>query len=182
MPVCTQCKRELPDFAFGFSHRKARAGRKARIERKSHCKDCLKKDRAEYRLKTHDRLRLSATEYRARHGPEIAEKRHLARLSFPERQRASQRKHRLKIKLEVLTHYSNGPSKCACCGENIFEFLTIDHITGGGSNHRKKIRGSIYEWLKKHGFPEGYQVLCYNCNCGKRQNKICPHKTLKTVG
>lgn len=180
MPLCTRCKNNFPESAFGLSHRKARAGRKARIERKAHCKDCLKKDRAEYRLKSHDKLRMSATEYRTKHGPEIAEKRHLAKLTFPERFRVSQRKHNLKVKMELLSHYSNNSLKCACCGESIFEFLTIDHINGGGNKHRKSFSGSFYEWLKKNDFPEGYQVLCYNCNCGKRVNRgICPHKNLR---
>jgi hypothetical protein len=181
MPVCTRCKIDLPESAFGFSHRKARAGRKERIERKAHCKDCLKKDRVEYRLKAHDKLRLSATDYRAKHGLDIAEKRRLAKLMQPERFRASQRKHNLKIKTEVLSHYSNGSMKCVCCGESIFEFLTIDHINGGGNKHRKSFSGSFYEWLKKNGFPQGYQVLCYNCNCGKRQNQVCPHLTCLTI-
>ena len=34
----------------------------------------------------------------------------------------------------------------------------------------------IYIWLKNNNFPEGFQVLCFNCNCGKARNKgICPH-------
>jgi hypothetical protein len=81
-------------------------------------------------------------------------------------------------KIEVIIHYGGDPPKCACCGETIFEFLTIDHINGGGLKHRQLIkRYNIYNWLVKNNFPEGYQVLCFNCNCGKEINKgICPHK------
>jgi hypothetical protein len=29
----------------------------------------------------------------------------------------------------------------------------------------------------RNGFPPGYQVLCMNCNHGKRMNNgVCPHK------
>ena len=43
-----------------------------------------------------------------------------------------------KNRLQVLSHYS--PSlKCQCCGENHYEFLTIDHINGDGAKHRREI-------------------------------------------
>jgi hypothetical protein len=31
--------------------------------------------------------------------------------------------------------------------------------------------------LRKNNFPPGYQVLCMNCNFGKRYSMICPHQT-----
>ena len=100
------------------------------------------------------------------------------------------RKWRESLAIEVLTHYSNGTPKCACCGETEFLFLTIDHINNGGAEQRKEIYKQkknygrygagkrFYSWLKQHNYPEGYQVLCYNCNCGKQRNKgiCCPHK------
>ena len=77
---------------------------------------------------------------------------------------------------EVLDHYGR---VCACCGETNELFLSVDHINNDGNKHRKEIgQSAIYRWLVKHGFPEGFQVLCYNCNFGKRVNGgICPHKT-----
>ena len=85
-----------------------------------------------------------------------------------------------KIKLEVFAHYSNNDIKCNCCGEKEIKFLTIDHINSKGLQHRKQIRkygSEFYVWLKKNNYPKGYQVLCFNCNCGKRINHgICPHK------
>jgi hypothetical protein len=59
-------------------------------------------------------------------------------------------------------------------------FLTIDHINGGGSQHRKKIgHGHFYLWLYNHGYPDGYQVLCMNCNFGRYMNYgVCPHKEI----
>ena len=87
------------------------------------------------------------------------------------------------VKDLVLKHYSNGKPQCACCGESIYDFLAIDHINGGGNAHRKAVtkgHGSteFYRWLIKNNLPEGYQVLCHNCNYGKwRNNGVCPHKS-----
>lgn len=89
-----------------------------------------------------------------------------------------------QTKLEVLTYYSDGKLECVCCGENIYEFLTIDHIEGGGAEHRRSIGGggtNFYRWLIKNGFPPGYQVLCYNCNNAKGHFGVCPHKKEEIV-
>lgn len=100
--------------------------------------------------------------------------------------RTYQKEYNARIKKEVLGHYGG---KCACCGETILFFLTIDHINGGGVKHRKEVVGggglALYHWLKKNGYPEGFQVLCFNCNSGRSANGgICPHKeaTLNTPG
>lgn len=82
----------------------------------------------------------------------------------------------IKQKKIVIYHYSNGENKCKCCGENIFEFLSIDHIEGGGTLHRKSIKSRLYPWLIKNNLPKGFQVLCFNCNFGKYKMGICPHK------
>ena len=67
--------------------------------------------------------------------------------------------------------------KCVCCGETIIEFLTIDHINGGGTKHRKEVVGGrLYDWLIKNNFPEGYQILCMNCNMAEGIFGGCPHK------
>jgi len=87
-----------------------------------------------------------------------------------------------KLKRSILVHYGDNPPQCACCGETEIKFLTIDHINNDGAKHRKIFRlnrggKSLYCWIKRNGFPEGFQVLCYNCNCGRYRNKgICPHK------
>jgi hypothetical protein len=84
---------------------------------------------------------------------------------------------RAEEKTIVFNHYEN---KCNCCDENILCFLAIDHIDGGSNEHRKNIgkAGSgFYKWLITNNFPEGFQVLCHNCNMGKHLNGgVCPHK------
>ena len=84
-----------------------------------------------------------------------------------------------KIRREVLSHYSGDPPSCSCCGENHLEFLTIDHIYGGGNKQKKKIGKvgwAFPKWLKDNNYPDGYRVLCYNCNCSRGFYGYCPHE------
>ena len=94
----------------------------------------------------------------------------------PEKKKAYAKRFRDKARQEAIYHYGG---LCACCGEATFGFLTIDHVNGGGAEHRRKIgRDStkLYVWLKKQGWPEGFRVLCYNCNCAKGHYGKCPHE------
>lgn len=70
-----------------------------------------------------------------------------------------------------------GGYKCVCCGENGKMFLCIDHINNDGNVHRKELgKTNIYAWLRDNEYPNGFQVLCYNCNYGKHLNGgACPH-------
>ncbi len=89
---------------------------------------------------------------------------------------------KINYRLLALKHYSDETMKCKCCGESIERFLTIDHINNDGREHRKtnnEARKNLYKWLIKNNYPDGFQVLCYNCNCGKALNNgVCPHKIL----
>jgi hypothetical protein len=84
---------------------------------------------------------------------------------------------RRKLKIETFVRY--GGFVCACCGENNEAFLQLDHINGGGCEHRKNVTGGggtqLYTHLRDNNWPEGYQVLCANCNWGKRFLGVCPH-------
>lgn len=83
-----------------------------------------------------------------------------------------------KARLIALSHYSEGEIMCKCCGESNTVFLTLDHINGKGSLHRKKVGSGrvFYRWLKKNRYPEGFQVLCFNCNYAKYRKGVCPHQ------
>lgn len=75
---------------------------------------------------------------------------------------------------EVLAHYGN---RCACCGEDTYEFLDIDHIAGyDRASGEPRAGGELLTWLKQNGFPPGFQVLCSNCNNAKGRHGICPHQ------
>jgi hypothetical protein len=86
-------------------------------------------------------------------------------------------------RIKVLEHYSNGIIKCNCCGETTIEFMSIDHIGGGGNEHRKLVgRKGILNWIISNNYPEGFQVLCHNCNMAKGANGTCPHQRIITKG
>jgi len=117
-----------------------------------HCRECTKLYAKEYHKKHRERwLRLS---------------------------REGCKKYRQRKKIEVINHYGG---KCACCGESNIEFLAIDHINGGGNKHLKELFGHVgggdfYRWLIRNDFPEGYRVLCHNCNFSLGVYGYCPHQ------
>lgn len=77
-----------------------------------------------------------------------------------------------------MKHYGGDTPSCECCNEQRYEFLTIDHINGGGGKHRKELgdRGqSVYAWIISNNFPEGFRVLCMNCNFSNGIYGYCPH-------
>ena len=86
-----------------------------------------------------------------------------------------------EARINALIHYGGGSPHCACCGDSRFEFLCLDHINGGGNAHRLAVtgskRGSIAVWVEKNGYPEGFQVLCHNCNMAKHIYGSCPYAT-----
>jgi hypothetical protein len=91
-------------------------------------------------------------------------------------------RYRIRLRLEVLEAYGN---KCACCGEEHPDFLTIDHINNDGAAHRRELFGDsrgvgsyeFYLWLKREGFPkDNFQCLCMNCNWAKGKYGVCPHQ------
>jgi len=84
------------------------------------------------------------------------------------------------LKMSAFNAY--GGAKCACCGETLIEGLTIDHVGGDGAKERKEQNNKggrvFYRWLKKNGYPPGYQVLCATCNLAKGTDDHCPHEDL----
>ena len=120
-----------------------------------------------WRKKHPDRAKEIARNYRSKEG-------------VKEKLKEAGKKYREALRLSALIHYSQGKPICKCCGEKHMEFLTIDHITGGGCKHRRSIRKDIsawqfYLWLKRNNYPKGFQVLCMNCNFAKAHGG-CPHK------
>ena len=145
------------------------------------------------RTKEQERLH-SAARYKA--NPELFKERARRwRIANPELARTKQRRAWEKIKsdperyalykarrklerktLKDAAFERYGGPRCACCGEDTFQFLTIDHIEGGGRQHRTRSGPDIYKTLKAEGYPDGFQVLCYNCNCAKGVYGKCPHQ------
>ena len=133
--------------------------------------------RKAYRKVHPDKARESSKRYHQAH-PEKAK---LYRQAHPDKvrewNRESQKRynkahgklHRRETKIEVLSHYSNGSPRCAKCGEARLAALSIDHINDDGAEHRRQIKSFSYWWLKREGYPEGFQVLCMNCQWIKRE-------------
>ena len=83
---------------------------------------------------------------------------------------------RIRNKIQAINAYGG---KCTCCGESEISVLNIDHVNNDGAEHRREIGlGScrLYQWLKHHNYPDGYQVLCANCNTSKAILGECFHK------
>jgi hypothetical protein len=103
--------------------------------------------------------------------------------------KASQRRSYEAIRLECFHQYSGLEiPECRCCGETMIDFLHLDHKDGDGAQHRRQLKEetgrtilggtALYYWLKKNNWPQDikFQVLCANCNLGKRIGKYCPHE------
>jgi hypothetical protein len=98
-------------------------------------------------------------------------------------------------RLKIFQEYSKRLSKsdipcCNCCGLNSHvDFLSIDHVLGrvemdhipelveiGYSSKFTTV--ALRDWIVDNDFPEGFQILCHNCNFAKaypRNNGKCPH-------
>jgi len=63
--------------------------------------------------------------------------------------------------------------RCVCCGITENSMLTIDHAINIGKQRSKE--GEIYSYLIKNNFPDGYSVMCFNCNISKYRLGICAH-------
>lgn len=88
-----------------------------------------------------------------------------------ETKREYQRKLTIQYKQKFLEMYGG---VCACCGESVFDFLTIEHRQGQQKSTRRTglvaYRDAIQEFR-----PDLYEILCWNCNCAKGKLGYCPH-------
>jgi hypothetical protein len=122
-----------------------------------------KKDHPERKAKERKR-------YKKAHPEKVKEARKRNRKLHPKNKGdavAQHKRYTAKLRYEIINYYSDGMLECANCEEDHMEFLEIDHIHGGGNQHKKEIGKSLYKWLKDNGFPAGFQVLCSNCNWKK---------------
>lgn len=197
--TCRECKRHLPKADFlpdkrrkdGIDHRCYEcfytARREARknthnppvMEGLKQCSNC-KEEKSVMLFSRNPKMKDGRANWCKSCHKKDAERRYK---SDPEYYKEVSARKRLKLRLEVLTHYSSGTPACACCGETEIKFLAIDHINGGGNAHRKSIpRGHyIYQWLRNEKYPDGFQVLCHNCNMAKGFYGICPHQEKKIL-
>ena len=84
-----------------------------------------------------------------------------------------------KLRSEFIAAYGG---RCVCCGEDEPLFLTLEHVGGGGTQHRKKYGSYLYGHLKKLGWPKDkFTLLCYNCNCVQKHGIVCPHQLKREI-
>lgn len=179
---CTVCKKDKP---FAEMNANSRKGKEKR------CLSCQRAYEADWREKNREKLNEYHREWRQNLGDDyrkyIVDRRKKKIASMTEAEQAEFRKREsvksqrlgLILKNEVFEAY--GGWKCACCGEAERLFLTIDHMLNNGSQLRREgVHGHstmFYRWLKKSGYPKDFQVLCMNCQFGKRMNgNVCPHQ------
>lgn len=141
-------------------------GRKGQVYYRGRCKKC------QYLYLKHFDLRWE------KKNPEVVQARNIANYwKDPSRMRQRVRDYRQRIKIEVFSHYSGSPPRCADpFGMHDEPFtdvrcLTLDHVDGSGARHREELQNlnkGLYTWILEHNFPEGFQVLCYNCQFVKK--------------
>lgn len=106
------------------------------------------------------------------------------RNKYPEHALAKMRRYRrktdLRLKLQVIKAYG-GKCSCSGCNEDRWEFMTIDHIEGGGQVDRAKFGNTakFYRFLRNNCYPKDkYRLLCFNCNSSRGAFGYCSHQGL----
>jgi hypothetical protein len=148
--TCKTCGETKPPAEFYLNGTAANGG--------NICLDCKRARDARSRERQADSIREASAAFRERNRDRLnAENRAKARA----------------LREQVLDAYG---TECACCHETRYEFLTLDHIGGGGRAHRLATNGRVYADLKRKGFPPGYRTLCWNCNASRGRYGYCPHE------
>ena len=153
--LCTKCKKILPeaDFTVNRAHKRGRD---------YNCRSCVSIRKKAWMAAHSDYTKERDRAYRAR-------RRDIYRKSAA--------KSRVKCRADLIAAYGG---KCVCCGEWRDEFLTLDHIerpVGRTSKNRYFETGvTFYFKLRRRGFPSGYRILCWNCNCARGHKGYCPHE------
>ncbi len=146
MRTCRICRIEKPITEF-YKRPDIRSG-----GYRTECKICINRHGKEWRCANRRRITLRNQKY-------YQLNKH--RIGIKERGRNKELKYR------VIAYYSHGTMKCKC-GYSDIDVLCIDHINNDGKQERVKLNiGSgieFYVRLVKNNYPDGYQVLCANCN------------------
>jgi len=65
------------------------------------------------------------------------------------------------------------------------EFLAIDHVNGRTweRGQRPKHEGGdhLVRRLIRLSFPDGYRILCHNCNAARSYDRRCPHENARAA-
>jgi hypothetical protein len=188
--TCSRCKKDLPATTEHF-HRNAKSADGLNY----YCKTCVsgyyghkpnRKAREGYKICARCEQELPATDEHFGRNKRCSDGLHYWCKSCRTAYRISDERAKDKVRAratrqkqrwDAILHYSSSDPKCSCCGERTPEFLAIDHINGGGTQHRKEVPANkFYRWLRDNNWPEGYRVLCHNCNSSYGYYGYCPHQ------
>ncbi|RDJ35314.1 MAG: hypothetical protein DWQ19_10900 [Crenarchaeota archaeon] len=166
MKICSKCKLELPFDSFS-KHSRSKDGLYYC------CKICKAKEDREYRARHRDKIKKKKHLYYEQNKDHIKCKTVRYQKHNPDKVKAYSKTARENLKIEIFNHYCNCNIECKNCGQNQLHLLTVDHVNGGGSQHKRRIK-NLYSWIKRNNFPEGFQVLCWNCQFRKKNEEAKP--------
>jgi len=165
---------------------------KEKIKERSYTSEYKKKRRKyekEYRNKNKDMLSKYQRHFYSKHKKRLLKEKKIWQDNHPEIRKAYYKKNKKRLlkrsserakelRLKAIEYYSNGKMECNCCREKHYEFLTIDHLPNAPHKKDNKKKGGreVYYWLKKYNYPEGFQILCMNCNFALGKYGYCPHQ------
>ena len=155
--TCARCKQDFPVTEFRFFPK----GK----YRSSYCRECERAYQRDWG-KTEKGIAYRRAKY----------KRNYAR--SPALQKAKSRASYVRRWAEILAIYGQ---LCVCCGETESCFLTVDHVLNNGAQDRRERGGNtvLRTWLARNPKSPDYQILCWNCQWGKRITGVCPHQATK---
>lgn len=122
------------------------------------CKDCAKARTASYRVTNAEQVR--AYDYDYKRDPEVMA-----------RNRAQLKRLHAADRAAAFQHYGE---RCTVCEST--EDLQIAQFNDDGQERlcTDYEARTIYRWLRKHGYPDGFQTLCRGCNRAKARARQEP--------
>ena len=182
---CTRCHRNLPITEFYLKKRP-----NGQISIYSECKPCRKVISDNYKTNHRDSYLNHKRTFYQENKEHIAkdnkeryykdiEKTRLIKWKSANKNREQIKTRKREVSKDFrekfLEMYGN---KCACCGETVYEFLTLEHKKGQVGIFYKQKESGIKSYRKaiKEYRPDLYEVLCMNCNFSKGRYGYCPHQ------
>lgn len=166
MRTCKKCGVEKPIDAFEVTN--ADKG-----WRRHECRECIKIRTKAWSQKSVDRIRAYRRKYHEENRDSIIQKTNDWVRQNPDKRRKNALAHYYRLQDDAIMAY--GGYVCVWCGIDEPLVLTLDHVENNGAAQRRELgfKGGarLYKWLRENGYPQGFQVLCMNCNHAKHRNK-----------
>ena len=131
---------------------------------------------AKWRREHPDDVRASKRRYYASHSQKCRDAHAAWRAGNKDRIAKWSRRYSLELKLDALSHYGKN-GKLQCCWPDCdiidVDMLSLDHINDDGARTRKT-QGTgekLYLFVRKNGYPDGFQTLCHNHQWKKEINR-----------